>query len=235
MTDGATDSPSTESGAVESSQPTSEPSWWIDDNTPGHGERPAWLPPKYKKVSDLGQGYLEAEKRLGAFTGAPEEYNLADLEIDESQLVIQEIKAVGKELNMSEEGLKKFLGRLSTAVETETEANLEEQVKKLGKDGERLLTQYKNLTQDYFAPEEAEIVKGWVRTADDLKMINKLMASTSRSAVPTSQSVALANNHESVADLRNELTANIQKFESDRNYQKNWSKRMEQAVARENR
>jgi hypothetical protein len=235
MTDVATESTPTESTVTESTPQSNEPSWWIDDNTPGQGERPAWLPPKYKKVSDLGNGYMEAEKRLGAFTGAPEEYNLGDLEIDESQLIVQEIKAVGKELNMSEEGLKKFLGRLSTAVETETEAHLEDQIKQLGKDGERLLTQYKNLTQDYFAPEEAEIIKGWVRTADDLKMITKLMATTNRSAVPTSQSVALANNHESVADLRAELTSNIQKFENDRNYQKNWSKRMEQAVARENR
>ncbi len=234
MSDVATEGTVTDTGSVETPRPTSdEPTWWIDDNTPGQGERPAWLPPKYKKVSDLGNGYMEAEKRLGAFTGAPEEYNLGDLEIDESQLVIQELKAVGKELHMSEEGMKKFLGRLSTAVETESEANLEDQIKKLGKDGERLLVQYKNLTKDYFAPEEAEIVKGWVRTADDLKMINKLMASTTRSAVPTSQSVALANNHESMADLRNELVTNVQKFDNDKNYQKNWSKRMNAAYERE--
>jgi hypothetical protein len=226
---------STESTVTESAPPSNEPSWWIDDNTPGQGERPSWLPPKYKKVSDLGHGYLEAEKRLGAFTGAPEEYNLGDLELDESQLVVQELKAVGKELNMSEEGLKKFLGRLHTAVETETEANLEEQIKKLGKDGERVLKQYQNTIKDYFSPEEAEVAKGWIRSAEDLQLFNKLTSQSTRSAVPTSQSVALANNHETVADLRQELVGNIQKFENDKNYQKNWSKRMEQAVARENR
>jgi hypothetical protein len=219
---------------TESSPPSNEPEWWIDDKTPGQGTRPDWMPQNYKKLSDIAKSHSELEKKLGGFTGAPEEYNLSDLEIDESELVVQELKAVGKELNMNQDGLKKILGRLYTAVETESEANLEDQVKALGKDGERLLTQYKNLSSEY-APEKAEVIKSWIRTADDLKMINELLSGTTRTAVPTSQSVALANNHESVADLRAELTNNIKKFEDDRNYQKNWSKRMEQAVARENR
>lgn len=229
------DETQTQNTVTETPPPTNEPDWFLDDSTPGSGTRPEWLPPKYKKVSDLAKAYTEAEKRLGAFTGAPEEYNLGDLELDESQLIIQEMKAVGKELHMSEEGLKKFIGRLAVATETESEANLQDQVKKLGKDGERILKEYDNWTKNYFKPEESERIKEWVRTADDLTLFNKLMSNTNMSAVPTSQSMALANGHESVADLRKEMTTNIAKYENDKNYRDNLSKRLSQAVARENR
>src|SRR5215208_4836317 len=126
------------------------PSWFLDENTPGVGPRPDWLPPKYTKVSDLAKGYGEAEKKLGAFTGAPESYDLKSLEIDESQLLIQEMVAVGKELNMSQDGLAKFIGRIATASETMDEAYLNEQVKKLGRDGEAELLQYQNTIKDRF-------------------------------------------------------------------------------------
>jgi len=211
-----------------------QPTWFLDDKTPGQGERPEWLPPKYKSAAELGKAYKEAEKRLGAFTGAPETYDLKSLEIDESQLLIQEMVAVGKELNMSQEGLAKFIGRIATASETMDEAYLNEQVSKLGKDGEAELLQYQNTIKDKFAPEQAEVVKEWIKTADDLKTFNQIMANSLMS-VPTGNTVALANAHESVADLRSEMTANIDKYNTDAKYRANYSKRLANAVAREKR
>jgi len=226
----------TESTTVETPKPeANQPSWYLDEKTPGQGDRPEWLPAKYKSAADLGKSYSELEKKLGAFTGAPEEYDLSSLEVDDSQLIVQEIKSVAKELNMSQDGLQKFLGRIATATETENQAHLEDQIKKLGKDGESALKEYENWTKNYFKPEEAEVVKTWIKTADDLTIFNKVMSTTNRSAMPTSQSMALANNHESIADLRKELTDNIGKFDTDKTYAKNWSARMAGAVAREHR
>lgn len=211
------------------------PEWFIDEQTPGQGSRPTWLPTKYKSAADLGKGYDELQTKLGAFTGAPDEYSLGNLEIDESQLVVQEIKAVAKELHMSQDGLQKFLGRIHAATETESEANLNDQVKKLGKDGERMLKEYNTWTKDYFKPEEVEVVKNWIKSSDDLVTFNRMMSNSNMSAVPTGGSMSLANNHESVVDLRAELVTNIKKFDSDKSYSSNWSKRMGAAVARENR
>lgn len=61
------------------------PSWYIDESTPGLGERPDWMPRKYKTAADVGKAYTELEKKLGAFVGAPEKYDLSTLEIDEEQ------------------------------------------------------------------------------------------------------------------------------------------------------
>lgn len=220
--------------SVESPPPEPEqPSWAIDDNTPGQGARPDWLPTKYNKVADVAKAYTELEKRLGGFTGAPENYDLSGLEVDGDALLVKEMTAVAKELNMSQDGFNKFLGRLHSAVETETEMTIDHEVKKLGKDGERMLTEYQNWTKNYLKPEEAEVVKEWITNAESLQVFNRMMAHTHMAAVPTSQSIGMANNFESVASLRAELTANVQRYDTDKAYQRDYSARLARAVQRE--
>jgi hypothetical protein len=208
------------------------PKWYIDDNTPGVGQRPDWLPEKYQKVSDLGKAYTEAQKKLGSFTGAPEKYDLSVLELDENQLLVKEMTSVAKELNMSQDGFNKFLGRIASATATEDEMHLDQQVKALGKDGERMLVEYKNWSKDYLKPEVREVVSEWIKTADDLKAFNHLMAHTHMSAVPTNNTMALANKFEGVSELKAELTKNINRYKTDKSYQKDWSARMKRAFER---
>lgn len=220
--------------SVESAQPVAEqPSWYIDENIPGQGARPEWLPQKYQKVADVAKAYTELEKRLGGFTGAPETYDVSHLEVDGDALLVKEMTSVAKELNMSQDGFNKFIGRLQSAVETEGAMHIDEEVKKLGKDGERMLTEYKNWTSNHLKPEEAEVVKEWVTNAESLQVFNKLMAHTHMASVPTSQTMSMANNFESVQALREELTANIKRYDSDRAYQRDFSARMARAVQRE--
>lgn len=209
-----------------------EPEWYLDDNTPGQGSRPEWMPTKYKRASDVGKAYSELEKKLGSFTGAPESYDLSGLELDSEQHTVKELTAVAKELNMSQEGLQKFLGRLTSAQETESAVHMEEQVKALGPDGERMLVEYKNWSKDYLKPEEREVVTEWVKTADDLKVFNRMMAHTHMSAVPTTATMNMANNFETVKELRAELVKNVERFDRDKNYQKDWSARMAKAHLR---
>lgn len=224
----------TDDTGVQESSPTlpTEPEWYLDDNTPGSGARPDWMPSNYKKVSDIAKSYTELEKKLGAFKGAPEKYDVASMELDENDFVLQELSSVGKELNMSQEAFQKVVGRLLSAQETHDKAYLEDQVAALGPDGARMLTEYKNWTKDYLTPEAQEVVGSWVKTADDLKIFNKIMASTTMSNVPSLNSVHMANNFETVADLRKELMENVDKFEKDKNYRENWISRNARAVAR---
>lgn len=225
----------TPDSASQEQTPSNEPSWFLDDSTPGQGPRPDWLPSKYKKVSDLAKSYSEAEKRLGGFTGAPEAYDLASLELDGEQHLVKELTAVAKELNMSQEGLNKFLGRFTSAHETESQMHLDEQVKKLGKDGERMLTEFNNWSKDHLQAEEQEVIKDWVRSAEDLQVFNKLMAHTHMSKVPTGQTMSMANHFESVQELRNEMVKNIERYNKDAAYRKDYSSRLERAVSREKR
>lgn len=217
----------------ESAPPVPEgPAWYVDDNTPGNGIRPDWMPAQFKKASDLGKSYSELQKKLGAFTGAPDNYDLSGLELDEDQHLLKQLTMTAKEMNMSQEGLNKLLGTFAAAQETEANLHLDEQVKALGKDGERMLVEYKNWSNDYLKAEEREVVKEWVRTADDLKVFNRMMSHTHMSQVPTSQTMATANHFESVTELKGELTKNIDRFKVDNAYRKDWQLRMGRAVER---
>lgn len=218
--------------ATETNAQENAPAWYLDESTPGAGERPEWLPKKYNKVSDLGRSYSELEKKLGSFTGAPDEYDLSSLEIDTEQFVVKQLTSVLKEQNMNQEGVQKVLGALMSATETENAMHLDEQMKALGKDGERELTAFKNYTRDHFKAEESEVVSQWIKTADDLKTFNRIMAHSTMSTVPTNHTMAMANNFETVTELKAELAKNIDRFDKDRSYQKDWSSRLEKAVAR---
>jgi len=217
---------------TENQQTTEQPTWFLDESTPGIGERPEWLPKKYNKVSDLGRSYSELEKKLGGFTGAPDEYDLSALEIDTEQFVVKQLTSVLKEQNMNQEGVQKVLGALMSATETENAINFEEQMKALGKDGERELVAFKNYQRDHFKAEESEVVSQWIKTADDLKTFNRIMAHSTMSTVPTNHTMAMANNFETVTELKAELAKNIDRFDKDRSYQKDWSSRLDKAVAR---
>ena len=209
-----------------------EPSWFIDDKTPGAGERPDWMPSKYKRASDVGKAYSELERKLGGFTGAPEKYDFSTLEIDEADPIVQMIAEVGKEKGMNQETVNTLLGRMISLEEAQKSMNIEQEVKKLGPDGERQLNEYKNWQKDYFKPEESEVVSSWIRTADDLKVFNRIMYYTNMSAVPTTQSMAMANNYETVDTLKTELIKNIERYDKDPAYRKEWSTRMHRAAQR---
>jgi hypothetical protein len=212
---------------------TNEPTWYLDDNTPGTGARPDWLPAKYKKVSDVGRAYGELEKKLGGFTGAPESYDIASLELDANDPTVQALADVGKKHNMNQEAFQEMVGRLVSIQETTEQMNIDAEVQKLGKDGERMLTEYKNWVKDYLPAAEREVVGNWIKTADDLKAFNKMMAHTHLSQVPTHETMHMANKFEGVQDLRGELVKNKSRFDTDATYRKDWQSRMARAVMRE--
>lgn len=219
---------------TEETKPTeNQPTWFLDDNTPGQGERPEWLPQKYNKVADVARAYGELEKKLGSFTGAPDDYDIKSLELDDDDFTLKEIKSVAKELNMSQEGFNKLVGRIKSASETQDRLEFEEELKKLGPDAERQLTQYKNALKDHFKPEDQEIVSSWIKNAGDLQTFNRIMAHTHMSSVPTMQTVHMANSFENVQDLKRELAKNIERYESDKAYREDYTQRLSRAVARE--
>lgn len=211
---------------------TDAPQWYIDEKTPGVGSRPEWLPSKYQRLSDVEKARSELEKKLGAHTGAPEKYDIASLELDESDPTVQALVDVGKKHGINQEAFNEMLGRLVSVQETERQIELEQAVAKLGKDGERQLTEFKNWKENYLKPEEREQVTNWVKTPEDLQVFNKMMAHTHMSAVPTHHTMNMANNFESVKDLKHEMKQNIEKYRNDATYRKDWSNRMAYAVAR---
>lgn len=91
---------------------------------------------KYKSVSDLEKGYENLQKRFGSFTGAPEEYSMAeDISINAEHPLLAQIQAFGKENNLSNEGYNNLVGSLlesEKALQEQAQAQAEEVMKGLG-------------------------------------------------------------------------------------------------------
>jgi len=92
----------------------SQPEWFWSSSegseVKGAGDRPEFLLPKYKSVEDQARSYPELQKKMGSYTGAPEEYSnefLGDgFEPGESFDSAQELF---RELGTSQEGYEKLM------------------------------------------------------------------------------------------------------------------------------
>src|SRR5580658_9792682 len=84
-----------------------QPSWFIDEGIPGAGDRPAWLPEKFKSVADMAKSNAELEKRLGM---APDEYDFSKSRyLDPDYVPFEELKQIAKEKRVPQEVIDKML------------------------------------------------------------------------------------------------------------------------------
>lgn len=209
--------------------------WFWKEGVKGDGDKPDFLLDKYKSVADQAKSYNDLYKKFGAFTGAPEQYEVEHLGVDPDQHTLKTLMDIGKELNMSQEGLDKLVGRLTTAIEQEKESDLESEISKLGDEGSKLMKQYKYFVDNHLQPEEREVARDWIRTAADLKVFTAMTNGVYNKRIPTENDVHLKNHFESVSELRKEMAQNKDRFDSDKDYRNDWLKRMDYAQQRGSR
>lgn len=216
-----------EAVAVSADTPTEAAAtpWYWDDGRAGDGAKPEWLLDKYGgNVAKQAKAYVDLQSRFGAFTGAPDEYDLSKFDLDDNA-TFAEIRSVAKELNMSQEGLEKFVSRLMIAQEAESQVSFESEVAKLGRDGERLLKQYKNWTDNYLAPEQKEHVAKWVKTAEDLKIINDIVSKGNFVPMPINN-LGHSYTNDTKESIYSEIAQNKARYDKDEAYRKTISARL---------
>jgi hypothetical protein len=204
------------------------PSWYIDDGIPGVGERPAWLGDKFKSVSDLAKSYSELEKKFGS---APEDYDFSKSRyLDPDYVPFQELKQIAKEKRVPQEVMDKMLESVDKYMD-EFKTDPEEEIKKLGGDaGERLVT-LDNWAKVNLSEDSYKALKTTLTTAESIKALEELrgrMMSTTPQ-IPTGNTGTIAGSA-TIEDLRAELSTNLQKYKTDKAYQKDISDRLAIAV-----
>ena len=174
------------------------------------GERPEWLKDKYKTVEDQAKAYNDAEKKLGGFSGSPEgEYDLnvpegIPGELDMEDPRIAWFQGVAKETNMNQETFDQMLGGF---IKMEQEANDPEAAKgielqALGKNASARLTDLGDWGKGNLTPDEYEGFKGLATTAQNVSVLEALIAKTSEGKMPTSNTVrAPAITQEALDDM----------------------------------
>lgn len=201
--------------------------WFWAEGVPGQGPRPDFLPEKFSSVADAAKARGQLEKKLGAFTGAPEEYDFEELGLDKEQHTLKELSALGKELNMSQDGFEKLVTKLMGAQDAESEVDMEAEVSKLGEEGERLMLQYKNFSDNHLMAEEKEQVKSWIKSAEDLKVFTAMVKGIYGKRLPTDNTMYMGNHGDSEAQVRSDIAKNLDRYRNDKVFQKDIRNRLD--------
>lgn len=157
----------------------SQDKWFYDDLLPGAGDKPEWLKDsKYKSVTEQAKAYLELEKKFGAFTGAPDEYDLSLAENPEFQFSLADpavkgfvelAKANGVNQGFFSEMLNMYAHSLQAqSVDTDAE------FKKLGPNGKQDVQIIANWAENNFTPDEMGVFKDMMKTAEHVKLFDKV-------------------------------------------------------------
>jgi len=108
------------------------------DEVSGQETVTSYVNGKYNSVTALEEGYTNLQKKLGSFTGAPEEYSIDGIEYNAEHPLFSELQKYGKDNNLSNEG---YQGLVNVLLENEKFAQEEaakqrdEVIKGLGENG----------------------------------------------------------------------------------------------------
>ncbi len=175
---------SQEQNKAESVDHNAEPSdanqqpWYFDENVAGDGERPEWLQEKYKSVAEQAKAYNEAQKRLGAFKGAPDEYDLTledmpDVKLEKDDPILDDFLKEAKENNVSQDYVTKMLNTYVKAIKMNN-PDPKKELEKLGPNGKQDIQTLGKWAKNHLSNDEVDVFKKMINTADSVRVLQKL-------------------------------------------------------------
>jgi len=180
---------------------TTADTWYLAPGIPGSGPKPdGYIDSKYGSVLEQAQGYNNLRKKLGAFTGAPEAYDLdlskidakySDVKLDMSDESIKSFLDLAKESNMNQESVHKFLKYkvdLDLA-KTEKENQLiadytKKEVERLGPNAHERIETLRTWWKQNFSEFPVEKMESLGQSADFIEMLESVKAKFKFNPVP---------------------------------------------------
>jgi hypothetical protein len=207
---------------------TPAPSWFIDEGIPGTGERPTWLPEKFKSTADMAKSYSELEKKFGQ---APESYDLSKSKsLDPDYVPFQEFLDLAKEKRVPKDVIDKMVDAIDK-YHDEFSIDYSEEAKKLGENAKERLTTLENWAKANLSEDSFNALSNNLKTADAIKALEELRGKMMSNGVVVpsgndASTVTVAN----VADLQKELAENLPKYKTDSKYREDYQKRLAMAA-----
>lgn len=212
-----------------------ENGWFLSEGVQGEGEKPEWfVDNKYKSVSEQAKGYKELEKKLGAFTGSPDDYSndlgaeYDGIEFDPDDELLSGFKALAKDSNMSQEGytdmMKMFVDYTLKQEKTQENDVRENALAELEKIGPNPSTQINEMVQWFaqnFPNMEINDFKNSIRTAADFKVIKTMRSAMGYKKMSASGIEVPRVNHQELMERLNSEKYNndpLERAEVDRQY-----------------
>lgn len=201
--------------------------WFIDEGMPGTGERPSWLPDKFKTVADLSKSYTELEKRVGT---VPESYDFTKSKfLDPDYVPFQELQNFAKEKRVPQEFIDKMLDSVDKYMD-EFSIDPNEEITKLGENGRERVVVLDNWAKANLSKDSYEALTRSLTNAESIKALDELRGKMMSSTPQIPNDNGTISGSASLQDIKTELVNNLEKYKTDESYRKDLQKRLEIAA-----
>lgn len=171
---------------------TAEGEWLLTSEVKGIGEAPEWFKgEKYKTVQAQAEAYNALESKFGAFTGAPDDYELnvpegIEVEFDDDRL--SSIKSDLKEMGMNQEGFDKLLawhlGEIAGNPEADEAAQQQEIQQVLGENHAQIISQVSGALSNMLDADTYAEISPYVNTPGAVRAIQAVILATAPKVPP---------------------------------------------------
>ena len=199
-------------------EPQTAEEWWYAEGIKGQGEKPEFFnSKKYKTLTDQAKAQRELEKKLGGFTGAPDEYEVrvADtyiekgFELDPDDPFVEGFKEFAKEKQMNQEIFNdsiNFYAELKLAEKQALREYVDAQRKELGSNGQRRLDDLQNWAGSVLPQDLVDGFSDMFPTAKSVEIMEVIAGMLLEKGVnPTSGEGATAYSEADVQKMQFEL------------------------------
>jgi hypothetical protein len=176
----------------------------VEEAAEAKKDEPELLLGKFKTADDLAKSYQELEKTLkekGKL--APDEYELAeDIGLSQDDETYKAFQDVAKSTNMTNDQLNAVL-KFAADNDLLSAPDYESEMQALGADKDKIIGNLTNFAKNKLSQDEQAVFEGLVFTADQAKLLNKIIMGTNPTNIPAKASVDVQN----IENLQKELNA----------------------------
>jgi len=154
--------------------------WMMSEDIKGEGEAPEWFKAnKYKTVADQAKAYAGLESKLGAFTGAPEDGYKVELpegiegEIADDDPMLVSFNEWAAEAGLSQEKHTELMALYVNGL-METQPDIQEEIKRMGKDAPQRINDFTAWAKANFDESEFVTLQGLATTAEGFNILEKM-------------------------------------------------------------
>lgn len=214
--------------AASTGSTTDNASWFIDEGVAGVGERPDWLPPKFKTVKSMADSYNILEKK---FTAPTADYDLSKGEgwFNSEFEPLKELVDTAKKSHVSQEVIDKMLSSVGDYLNKDSFDEAAE-LAKLGEGYEQRIETIANWAKSNMSEKGFKALSEMAMSADDILAIEELrnLHMSNQNQIPTNQNTQTS--HKTLNDLQKEMISNYDKYKTDKSYRDNIKAQMEKLL-----
>ncbi len=201
---------------------TDAPKWFIEDGIGGSGDRPEWLPEKFKTVADMAKSYKSLEERVAK---APDNYDFSKSKfLDGEHAAFKDLQTFAKERRVPAEVMDKMVSSVDTYM-SQFDVDKNAEMAKLGENGKERVSTLTNWAKAHLEEPHFNALFSDLNKADSILALEslrkKFMSDTTK--IPTGGDVGAAG--ETAEELQSERTNNLEKYKTDIKYRKEFDAR----------